>query len=278
MRYRLLGLDVDGTLLDPQGELPADAREAVAKARRSGLEVVLCTGRRLRSVLPLARELGLPGAVVVNNGVVVKDLASGATLRHAYLPAPAYPEVLALLREVGSPLVYVDNHPEPIDILVEDLARAHPFQREYLDTQRDHFRTVSDLADFAPEAVIMVSLMGDDALLYALRERARERLGRRVRTESIVNKNFQGRILEFVAPGSGKWAALRWVAAQAGIGPESVAAVGDDLNDVEMIAAAGLGIAMGNAAPAVRAAADRSVRGNDAAGVVEAIELVIRAG
>lgn len=278
MRYRLLGLDVDGTLLDPHGELTDEVREAVAEARRAGLEVVLCTGRRLRTVVPLARELGLGGAIVVNNGVVVKDLGSGATLRHAYLPAPAYPDVLALLREVGSPLVYVDNHPEEIDILVEGRGRPHPFQREYLDDQSDHVREVEDLAAHAPEAVIMMSLMGDDPLLEALHERARQRLGPRVRTESIVNKNYQGRILEFVAPGSGKWAGLRWVAERAGIGPEAVAAVGDDLNDVEMLRQAALGIAMGNAAQAVLDAADRRVAGNDAAGVVEAIELVLRSG
>ena len=137
---------------------------------------------------------------------------------------------------------------------------------------------MEDLAELAADAVIMVSLMGDAGLLDSLRERAHRRLGRRVRTESIANKNYQGHILEFVAPDSGKWAGLRWVAERAGIGPEAVAAVGDDLNDVEMLRGAGLGIAMGNAAEAVLEAADRSVAGNDAAGVVEAIEWVLRSG
>ena len=99
MRYRMLGLDVDGTLLDPSGELRDDAREAVAEARRRGLRVVLCTGRRLRTALPIARALELDDALVVNNGVLVKDAQSGATLRHEYLAAHAYPEVLDLLRQ-----------------------------------------------------------------------------------------------------------------------------------------------------------------------------------
>jgi Cof subfamily protein (haloacid dehalogenase superfamily) len=275
-RYRLLGLDVDGSLLDPAGQLPDDAREAVAEARRRGLEVVLCTGRRLRTALPVARALELEGAIVVNNGVLVKELATGRSLRRTYLPRAIYPEVLGLLKPFGSPLVYVDEHPEEIDILIEeDEARTHPFQREYLDDNTAVTRRVRDLAAQAAEMVIMVSLMGDDALLSGLARRALD-LGERIRTQRIVNKNYRGHILEFLAPGSGKWNALRWVAARAGVGPEAVAAVGDDVNDVDMLAGAGLGIAMGNAAPEALEASDRTVPGNDAAGVVRAIELVLK--
>jgi hydroxymethylpyrimidine pyrophosphatase-like HAD family hydrolase len=81
--------------------------------------------------------------------------------------------------------------------------------------------------------------------------------------------------LEFLSPRSGKWPALRSIAARDGVEPEEIAAVGDDDNDVEMIRAAGLGIAMGNAAPAARACADIVVRSNAEGGVVEAIERVL---
>jgi hydroxymethylpyrimidine pyrophosphatase-like HAD family hydrolase len=122
----------------------------------------------------------------------------------------------------------------------------------------------------------MVSLMGDDALLDGLRERAGASLGGRARMQSIANRNYRGDILEFVSPASSKWAALHWVAAGAGIGPEAIAAVGDDANDLEMIARAGLGIAMGNAIGAVLDAADGIVGANDEGGVIDAIERVLR--
>jgi hypothetical protein len=275
MPARLLALDIDGTLLDPYGALTDAAREAVAAARRAGLAVVLCTGRRFRSALPIARALELTGSIVVNNGALVKDLASSRTLHHHYLPPEVYPEVLALARSVGPPLVYVDAYPGETDFLTERSEHAHPFQREYLRDHGAHCRVVADLAASARDDVIMTSLMADAAALAPLRERARDALGPRVHTHVIQNKNYQGEILEFLSPASGKWAALARVAAQAGIAPEAIAAVGDDVSDVEMIRRAGFGIAMGNAVESAKEAAGFVARSNAEGGIVEAIERVL---
>jgi Cof subfamily protein (haloacid dehalogenase superfamily) len=275
MRLRLLALDVDGTILDPYGKLSGGVRRAVDAARRRGLRVVLCTGRRFRTALPAARELALTGSVVVQNGVVVKDVESGRTQVEHYLPADLYPEVLATLRETGPPLVYVDTYHEGTDILTERRDCAHPFQKEYLDDNSEFTRVVDDLAESARDDVILMSTMANLETLEVLRARARERLGDRVLTHLLMNKAYRGHILEFLSPRSGKWSALRSVAAREGVAPEEIAAIGDDDNDVEMIREAGLGIAMGNAVGAARAAADVVVRSNAEGGAVEAIERVL---
>jgi Cof subfamily protein (haloacid dehalogenase superfamily) len=275
MRPRLLALDIDGTLLDPFGALPDAACEAVAAARRAGLDVVLCTGRRFRTALPIARALGLAGPIVVNNGALVKDLESFLTLHHHYVPGDVLPEVLALARRVGPPLVYVDTYPESTDFLTEQTERAHPFQRDYLRDHGAHCLVVEDLAAQRRDDVIMASLMADAATLVGLRAHAESALGPRIHTHVIQNKNYRGEILEFLAPGSGKWAALASVAARAGIAPEAIAAIGDDVSDAEMLGRAGLGIAMGNAVEAAKAAARAVVRSNAEGGVVEAIERVL---
>jgi hypothetical protein len=275
MRPRLLALDLDGTILDPYGKLSDGVRRSVASARRRGLRVVLCTGRRFRTALPAARELALSGAIVVHNGVLVKDIETGRTQLERYLPAALYGELLALLREAGPPLVYVDAYHERTDILTEHRERAHPFQNEYLDDNPEFIRVVDDLATSARDDVIMMSTMADVATLESMRARVLERLGDRVLTHVLMNKVYRGHILEFLAPGSGKWPTLRDLAAREGIAPGEIAAVGDDDNDVEMIREAGLGIAMGNAVAPARAAADVVVRSNAEGGVIEAIERVL---
>jgi Cof subfamily protein (haloacid dehalogenase superfamily) len=275
MTIRLVALDLDGTLLDPRGDLRDDVREAVGELRRAQLRVVVCTGRRFRTALPVLERLGLTGAVVIHNGAVVKQIADGKTLQHAYLPASLYAGVLSLMRRHGPPLVYVDSYHEGIDLLTEGIARAHAYQREYLVDHGEHAREVGDLATAHHSEVIMLSTMGDEESLGRLQQRALEELGASVRTHRLINKNYRGQILEFLSPDSGKWTALARLAASAGIAPAEIAAVGDDTNDAEMIAGAGLGIAMGNAVPEARAAADLVVRSNAESGVVEAIERVL---
>jgi Cof subfamily protein (haloacid dehalogenase superfamily) len=277
MTIRLVALDLDGTLLDPFGELSDSVRVAVGALRQAGLGVVLCTGRRYRTALPMAQRLGLSGAMIVNNGVLVKDIESGKTLQHEFLPGEVFAQALALMREHGPPLVYIDGYHEGTDMLTERVESAHPFQQEYLADNTEWSRIVEDLAAAPPSQVIMLSAMADEDSLRALQRRAREALGPRVHTHSLINKNYQGHILEFLSPSSGKWTALRKLAERAGLAPEEIAAIGDDTNDVEMIRNAGLGIAMGNAVDDAREAARHVVRSNAEGGAVEAIERVLQA-
>jgi Cof subfamily protein (haloacid dehalogenase superfamily) len=277
MAIRLAALDVDGTLLDPYGKLTDAVCAAVDSLRRADVHVVLCTGRRYRTSIPVAQRLGLTGPVVCNNGVLVKDLESGKTLQHRYLPREVYGEVLALMRDTGPPMVYVDEYHAGTDLITERVDAAHEFQREYLADNLEFSRVVDDLAAARPEEVIMMSTMADEVTLESLRARAVAALGARIRTHSLINKNYRGGILEFLSPASGKWSAVSRVAAGLGITPHEIAAVGDDTNDAEMIRHAGLGIAMGNAVESAREHADLVVRSNAEGGAVEAIEQVLLA-
>jgi Cof subfamily protein (haloacid dehalogenase superfamily) len=272
MPYRLLALDVDGTLLDPAGELRPTVRQAVVATQQRGLRVILCTGRRFRTARPLAQQLQLSEPLVVHNGALVKDPASGDTLHQCYMSHDTYVPALALLRQIGAPLVYVDAFHAQIDILTEALERAHPFQRAYLQENLTHCRLVSDIETPPPYGVVMLSIMADEASLRVLRRQIEQTLGPQARVHMLINKNYQGHILEILHPAVSKWEALRQLATQAGIAPQDIMAVGDDENDVEMLRHAGLGVAMGNAAAAVQAAADYVTGSNAEDGLVQALD------
>ncbi len=273
MRYRLLALDVDGTLLDPAGILRPAVRDAVLAVQHRGLQVVLCTGRRFRTARPLAQALQLTGPIVVHNGALVKDLASGQTLHHQYVAEEVYHQALALLRGLSPPMAYVDTVHGHIDIVTERLERAHPFQRIYLAENRAHCCVVADMAQPLPYGVFLMGIMADGPSLQALYPHVAETLGARALVHYLTNKNYPGSILEVLPAGVSKWQALHQLAQHAGIPPEAIVAVGDDRNDIEMIRHAGLGIAMGNAPDVVQAAADVVTSSNAEDGLVDALRL-----
>ena len=278
MPYRLLALDVDGTLLDPDGELRDTVREAVIAARQTGLRVILCTGRRFRSTRPLAHELQLDGPVVVHNGALVKDVASAETLHCHPLPESLCRRGLEVLRQLAPPLIYIDAFHEEIDILTEPMEHLHPFQQEYLQDNIPYCRFVDDLAATRLHGVVMLSIMAEADRLQALRPEVEHALAGQGHTKMILNKNFRGHILEVLPATVSKWQALERLMAAEGLTAENVVAIGDDYNDLEMIRGAGLGIAMGNAVEPVRAAARYVTGSNDDDGVVQAIERFVLQG
>ena len=275
MHYRLLALDVDGTLLDPAGELRPTVRDAVLAVQQHGLRVVLCTGRRFRTALPLARALQLEGAIVVHNGALVKDVTSGQTVHRQYMAADMYLQAQVLLRQLSTPMAYIDAFHENVDIVTEPMERAHPFQREYLQDNLAHCRIVEALDSPPAHGVVLMGIMADGESLQALRPAIVQALGSQGRVHMLHNKSYQGYILEVLQAGVSKWQGLQSIAIQEGIAPEEIMAIGDDHNDLDMIRSAGLGIAMGNAVAEVLEAADVVTGSNAEDGLVQALERFI---
>jgi Cof subfamily protein (haloacid dehalogenase superfamily) len=273
VRYRLLALDLDGTILDSDGILRPAVQSAIAAARESGLQVVLCTGRRFRTAQPVFAQLGLSGPAVVQNGVVVKDGATGRTLHASYVPSSAYPKALSLLRAVGPPAVYIDDGPGSSVDLVAERGRdpLHPFLAEYLEANRAQTRWVDSLATPPSGAVAMLSAMGERNALEAIEQTLNASPISALRANLIANKSYRGYILELVNCDSGKWERLHEIARAAGIRADQIVAIGDDTNDREMIGKAGLGVAMANADASVREIADHVTESNDNDGAAIAI-------
>src|SRR4051812_45454934 len=118
-RYRILALDVDGTLLDPDGHLRPRTAEAVARAARAGIRPVLCTGRRYRRARDVTEQLGLDAPIVCNSGAIVKDPASHRTLWRADFDAALAADVRALFHAFDQPaVVFTDRTPDAADFRV----------------------------------------------------------------------------------------------------------------------------------------------------------------
>lgn len=258
---KLIALDLDGTLLDPAGSITQGAKQAIAAARCAGVRVVLNTGRPIPEAIYFARQAGCDGYLSCLGGAALVDSDTGAVLRRHDIPEPAGTRALELClnREIEL-MIFAGN-----EILVDPFSRAslrrtYPFPA-FHDNAVD---TEDPLAYMAGHNLPLTKIHGDwNPGNYPLEELAT--------LSGIQLTRSNERDFELVAGGVDKGKALTELAALYGLTLAECAAVGDSDNDMAMLCAAGLPIAMGNAAPNVKAAARLVVGTNAEDGVAQAI-------
>lgn len=270
MTYRMLVADVDGTLMARNGHVSPRVRAAIRAALAAGTLVVLATGRWFRSARPIARELGLDLPIILHNGALVKDLVTGDVLDHCHLPRDMAERAIAIIRDHGlQPIVYENVFSGEL-LVTGPAALDSRFTAQYLATKTDHLRRVQlddlRLVDDPIQLAVADTAERADPLVAELAK------GPWQTVTSMSLAVPDARFVEVLSPGCSKATAMQRLATGRGVGLHEVVAVGDNYNDLDMIEAAGLGVAMGNAPPDVRARADVVVPGVEEDGLAIAIE------
>jgi Cof subfamily protein (haloacid dehalogenase superfamily) len=261
--YRLLALDIDGTIVgNDLGILPVVAA-AIAAAQARGIRVTLATGRMFGATLPFAQQLGIGDPLICYQGGMVRDPITGEIYTHTTMDGDLAAAAVELLRAEGIFVIaYVD---EQLCVFersaeLETYLRWHPEGTEVV--------VAPDLAGYIaktpPTKLLFIAepeTVGRELVRLAARFESRLAV---LRSHALFG--------ELTAPGVSKGAALKTLAERLGVPREQVMAIGDQENDLPMIAWAGLGLAMGNGIPAVREIADAVIPTVDEAGVAWAIE------
>jgi hydroxymethylpyrimidine pyrophosphatase-like HAD family hydrolase len=272
---------VDGTLLDRQGILRPSTSAAVARAVKAGIRPVLCTGRRYRRALPVARQLGLEAPLVCNSGAIVKDPCHHRTLWRADFDDPLLLEALAVFRERNEPVVsFTDRADHEPDFLVEAAPTGRPLFDDYLSLNHGHAGIEpgwTSRPDLLGHPHFHLCAIGERAAMLEFEQYVLCRLGNRVQTFVQKSPKYAGTMCELIRRDAGKWAAILHLAALWGVSASEVVAVGDDMNDLPMIEGAGLGVAMGHAPERVREAADHVTGDHDHDGVAMLIDRILLA-
>ena len=258
--YRLLALDMDGTLLNSRGELSAGNRRVIADALAAGVQVTISTGRSLQGALWCARELVLTCPLIVYNGGMLADPMGGEILySKEMLPSDA---MLAMEEGV--------KHGVTLCIWSKGRLYGYPLNKRTADYVRFSGvepLPVESLEELARQGVTKV-------LWYGTKEEIPGFWGE-MKQKPFANTHLcpsQPMFLEFFHGEVSKAAALSKLGELLHIPREEMIAMGDGANDLELIAYAGLGIAMGNATEAVKKKAPAVTKTNDEDGVAAVIE------
>lgn len=286
--YRLLALDLDGTLLDAASRLSPANRAAVGRAIDAGLEVVVCTGRGFAECRHVLDDLTMAGAAVVAGGAMTVQLPSGETLHRSAMPADLVRDVSRILNAATGHYVLLlkDRSATGVDYVLlgdgrVDAASEWWFNQVPVAVQRaERFED-----DPHPDETIRLGNVTTAREMKRLGARVVEEFGRRtfVHHFPVINSDGNGRhladdaihLMEIFNAETNKWSAISALAAQRGVAAEQIAAIGDEINDVAMIRHAGLGVAMGNAIDPIKQVADRITLDQAEDGVAHAIEQIL---
>ena len=276
-RVRLLALDIDGTLLRSDKSISERTRRAIARARGSGVRLVLVTGRRQPSARRVAQDLGGDVPLVLHNGALVVD--EGRVLRCRPLSRASARCAIRTGRAAGAePVLHCGSRGEGW-LFVDAAARPAGLVGYYLDRSPAEVRRVPDLlAAAADEEPIQVMFGGARGEMEALVPVLAAALGGAARIERTVYPPTGVALVDVIDASVGKAEALSFLQERWGIASAETLAIGDNWNDREMLERSGLGFVMGNADPELLALGLLSLPTNDEDGVAHAIELhVLRA-
>jgi hydroxymethylpyrimidine pyrophosphatase-like HAD family hydrolase len=270
--YKLLALDVDGTLLRRDGTVHPDDRAAIERVAASGVPVTIVTGRLYSGTHEVARSVGLSGPVACVDGSQIVDLRDDARLFHAGIAGSN----AVLLREViqrHGPASFLFAH----DSIVHD-AEGEPFAG-YVSTWSPRVHVVARVVEhpyWEHELGLMaVVAVGPEPAIRAATAELAERLHHATHVISFPVHRIGMFAMVVRAAGTTKGTAVEWLARHHGCTPAEAVVVGDWLNDVPMFQVAGRSFVMAQAPPTVKATATDRLSADcwKGGGVAEAVRL-----
>lgn len=255
---------MDGTLLNDRHEVPEDVKYTLAEAKKQGIKIVLCSGRPIGGIRSYIKALNLNQEgdfAIAYNGALVQDTHTNEVVAELSLGHADLVKLYELSMELKTPMHFFDTkgvYTPNADISDYTVLEA------YLSEIPLGYRQVSDIPTNISIPKIMFVNHPDKL------NRTIEELPKSLNEQYTIVQSAPY-FLEFVHPSASKGNAVKMLAEQLGIKQEETMTIGDNGNDLSMIEYAGCGVAMGNAIPEVKAAADFQTRSNNESGVAYAI-------
>lgn len=267
MTSRVIALDLDGTLLTPQKTLLPSSLEALKRAQEAGYQLLIVTGRHHVAIHPFYQALALDTPAICCNGTYLYDYHAKKVLESDPLPVTEALQLIDLLDEHAiHGLMYVD-HAMLYERPTGHVIRTSNWALSLPEAQRPVFTQVSSLRQAAADvdAIWKFALTDEDTnKLNAFAKHVEQTLG----LECEWSWHDQ---VDIAKGGNSKGKRLRqWVESQ-GLSMDQVVAFGDNYNDISMLEAVGLGVAMGNADDAIKERADLVIADNLQPGIAEVI-------
>jgi len=259
-RFRMIAIDLDGTLLLPNGSVPPRAAAAVRSAHQAGYRICFATGRNFTESRAVLHSVGLLPESVFVGGAMVIDTQREKTLHRTVMHPHLAADLCRTFEGLGhAALALQDTCETGMDYLITGSIPVHDATRRWMASLKMGVHYVPSLATFDHQHTLRVGICCSHGATEQYLPLLRDHYGDRTMMHSLLVPGMNCEVLEVFDPAVNKWSGIQHVAEKHGIDPQEIIAIGDDMNDIPMLKNAGLGVAMGNAREGLKPFADRII-------------------
>ena len=289
--YKIIAIDLDGTLLNSFGEITPRTKEVLKQAIDKGIQIVLASGRPISAIENIASEIGSNEYLISGNGALVYDIQNEEVIYDKFLSKEQVLKIVDICEENS---IYCNVYTE-MEVIAKSLNYNvlfyHKENAKKAEGKRTNINIVSNMRKYIEElgedvkfikmTVCDPSQMIFNGIIRKLRNIETidvldvSHMSRKTIKDGTENIQIEYYYTEITNKNVNKWTAIEYLLELQNIRPEEVMAIGDNVNDKEMIENAGLGVVMGNSSPQMKEIADVVVADNNSDGIVEAIEKYI---
>jgi len=288
--YKLITIDVDGTLLNSYGEVSDENKKSIQKSLDKNIDVVLASGRMPKAILPIANEINSNKYLISGNGATIYDIQKNRIIYKNYITKKKVLEIInlceknsmfysiytnnaILTKSINYNVLFYNSEnrkkPEDKKININIVNDLYEYIKKYDGNDFLKF-TICDSDEMVFRSIInkLKGIKDIDVLEVA-------HMSRKIIKHGTDNLEISYFYTEITNKNVNKWSAIEELIKIINITKDEVMAIGDNINDKEMIENAGIGIATGNSSPSIKEIADVIVSTNDQSGVAEAIDKYI---
>ena len=288
--YKLIAIDLDGTLLNSYGQISENNKKTLQMAQEKGIQVVLASGRSTNSVKNLANEIGNSHYIICGNGSIIYDLQKEQIIYDKFIDKK---KVLQIIEICEQNSIYYNVYTEDMVIaknLSNNVLFYHQENANKPENKKTKINLVDNIYDYVKnlenENILKFTISDQSNIIFnSIIKKIRKiknidvldvaHMSRKIIKTGTEEVSLEYYYTEITSENVDKWIAISWLADKLNINKEEILAIGDNINDKMMIENAGMGVAMGNSVPYIQEIADKVVANNNEDGVAEAVEICL---